>query len=89
MARRRYSDGMRLAWHWVIAVALLGAGVALFIEALTTTHSVWLSLPLLLLSGVFTGPGFITLLALLGLYDLAVEVNGHRLEFRKPPRDTF
>jgi hypothetical protein len=78
---------MRLAWHWVIAVALLAIGVALFIEALTTTHSVWLSLPLLLLSGVFTGPGLITLLALLGLYDLAVEINDHRLEFRRPRRD--
>lgn len=80
---------MRLAWHWLIAVALLAVGVALFIEALTTTHSVWLSLPLLLLSGVFTGPGLIALLALLGLYNLAVELNGHRLEFRKPPREQF
>jgi hypothetical protein len=80
---------MRLAWHWVIAIALLAIGVALFYEALTTTHSVWLSLPLLLLSGVFTGPGLITLLALLGLYDLAIEVNGHRLEFKKPPRRAF
>jgi hypothetical protein len=80
---------MRLAWHWVIAVALLLVGAALFIEALTTTHSVWLSLPLLLLSGVFTGPALITLLALLGLYDLAVEVNGHRLEFRKPRRAEY
>lgn len=80
---------MRLAWHWVIAVALLAIGVALFIEALTTTHSVWLSLPLLLLSGVFTGPGVIALLALLGLYDLAVEINHHRLEFRKRPRDAI
>ena len=75
---------MRLAWHWLLAIALLSIGAALFFEALTTTHSVWLSLPLLLLSGVFTGPGLITLLALLGLYDLAVELNGHRLEFRKP-----
>jgi len=80
---------MRLAWHWVIAVLLLAVGIALFIEALTTTHSVWLSLPLLLLSGVFTGPGFIALLALLGLYDLAVEINSHRLEFRKPRRDAL
>jgi hypothetical protein len=80
---------MRLAWHWVITVALLAIGFALFIEALTTTHSVWLSLPLLLLSGVFTGPGFITLLALLGLYDLAVEINDHRLEFRKRRRDAI
>ena len=78
---------MRLAWHWLIVVLLLAVGVVLFIEALTTTHSVWLSLPLLLLSGVFTGPGLIALLALVGLYDLAVEVNDHRLEFRKPRRD--
>ncbi|HEX9490059.1 MAG TPA: hypothetical protein VF930_07225 [Stellaceae bacterium] len=77
---------MRLAWHWVLAIALLCIGVALFVEALTTTHSVWLSLPLLLLSGLFTGPGLIALLALLGLYDLALEFNGHRLEFKKPPR---
>jgi len=75
---------MRLAWHWFITVVLLLAGIVLFYEALTTTHSVWLSLPMLLLSGVFTGPALITLLALLGLYDLAVEINGHRLEFHKP-----
>ena len=80
---------MRLAWHWLIVVLLLAVGVVLFIEALTTTHSVWLSLPLLLLSGVFTGPGLIALLALVGLYDLAVEVNDHRLEFRKPRRDAL
>jgi hypothetical protein len=78
---------MRLAWHWVLTVAMLCIGAALFIEALTTTHSVWLSLPLLLLSGVFTGPGLITLLALLGLYDLAIELNDHRLEFKKPRRE--
>lgn len=80
---------MRLVWHWLIVVLLLAVGVVLFIEALTTTHSVWLSLPLLLLSGVFTGPGLIALLALVGLYDLAVEVNDHRLEFRKPRRDAL
>jgi len=80
---------MRLAWHWVIAVLLLAVGIALFIEALTTTHSVWLSLPLLLLSGVFTGPGVIAMLALFGLYDLAVEINDHRLEFRKRRRDAI
>jgi hypothetical protein len=41
---------------WVIAILLLVAGIAIFIEALTTTNSVWLSIPLLALSGVFTGP---------------------------------
>ena len=77
---------MRIA-AWVIAVVLLVAGVALFVEALTTTHSVWLSIPLLLLSGVFTGPAVIALLALFGLYDLAIELNGHRIEFRRRPAD--
>ena len=41
---------------WVVAILLLVAGIAIFIEALTTTNSVWLSIPLLALSGVFTGP---------------------------------
>jgi putative exporter of polyketide antibiotics len=77
---------MRIA-AWVIAVGLLVAGVAIFLEALTTTHSVWLSIPLLLLSGVFTGPAVIALLALFGLYDLAIELNGHRLEFRRRAAD--
>jgi hypothetical protein len=77
---------MRIA-AWVIAVVLLVAGVALFVEALTTTHSVCLSIPLLLLSGVFTGPAVIALLALFGLYDLAIELNGHRIEFRRRPAD--
>ena len=77
---------MRIA-AWAIAVVLLVAGVALFVEALTTTHSVWLSIPLLLLSGVFTGPAVIALLALFGLYDLAIELNGHRIEFRRRPAD--
>jgi hypothetical protein len=77
---------MRIA-AWVIAVVLLVAGVAIFLEALTTTHSVWLSIPLLLLSGVFTGPAVIALLALYGLYDLAIELNGHRLEFRRRTAD--
>ena len=77
---------MRIA-AWVIAVVLLVAGVALFVEALTTTHSVWLIIPLLLLSGVFTGPAVIALLALFGLYDLAIELNGHRIEFRRRPAD--
>ena len=73
---------MRIA-AWVIAVVLLVAGVAIFVEALTTTHSVWLIIPLLLLSGVFTGPAVIALLALFGLYDLAIELNGRRIEFRR------
>jgi hypothetical protein len=41
---------------WVVAILLLVAGLALFIEALTTTNSVWLSIPLLALSG---GPAII------------------------------
>jgi uncharacterized membrane protein YphA (DoxX/SURF4 family) len=41
---------------WVVAVLLLVAGIAIFIEALTTTNSVWLSIPLLALSGVFNRP---------------------------------
>ena len=73
---------MRIA-AWVIVIVLLVGGIAIFLEALTTTHSVWLSIPLLLLSGVFTGPAVIALLALCGLYDLAIELNGHRLEFRR------
>jgi hypothetical protein len=52
----------------VVAILLLVAGIALFIEALTTTHSVWLCIPLLALSGVFTGPAIIALLALVDLY---------------------
>ena len=72
---------------WIVTVVLLVSGVAIFLEALTTTHSVWLSIPLLLLSGVFTGPGVIAFLALCGLYDLAIELNGHRLEFRRRATD--
>jgi putative exporter of polyketide antibiotics len=68
---------------WVVAILLLVAGIAIFFEALTTTHSVWLSLPLLMLSGLFTGPAMLALLAMFGLYDLAIEVNGHRMVFRK------
>jgi hypothetical protein len=68
---------------WVIAILLLVAGIAIFIEALTTTNSVWLSLPLLMLSGLFTGPAILALLAMFGLYNLAIEVNGHRMVFRK------
>jgi hypothetical protein len=67
----------------VVAILLLVAGIAVFIEALTTTNSVWVSIPLLALSGVFTRPAIIALLALLGCYDLAIEGNGHRVEFRK------
>jgi hypothetical protein len=77
---------MRIA-AWVITVVLFVGGIAIFLEALTTTHSVWLSIPLLLLSGVFTGPAVIALFALLGLYDLAIELNGHRLEFRRRAAD--
>jgi hypothetical protein len=77
---------MRIA-GWVIAVVLLVAGVAIFIEALTTTHTVWLSIPLLLLSGLFIGQAVIALLALCGLYNLSVEFNGHRLEFRRRTAD--
>lgn len=77
---------MRIA-AWVITIVLLVGGVAIFLEALTTTQSVWLSIPLLLLSGVFTGPAAVALLALCGLYDLAVELNGHRLEFRRTAAD--
>jgi hypothetical protein len=50
---------MRIA-AWVITVVLLVAGVVILVEALTTTYGVWVSIPLLLLSGVFTGPGVIT-----------------------------
>jgi hypothetical protein len=77
---------MRIA-AWVITVPLLVAGVAIFVEALTSSHSVWLSVPLLLLSGAFTGPAVIALLALCGLYDLAIELNGHRIEFRRRAAD--
>lgn len=77
---------MRIA-AWIIALLLLVAGIALCIDALTTTHSVWLSIPMLLLAGALLGPGVIALAALLGLYDLVIEVNHHRLEFRKPEID--
>ena len=77
---------MRIA-AWVITVVLLVAGVAIFVEAFMTPHGVLLSIPLLLLSGVFTGPGVIALLALCGVYDLAIELNGHRLEFRRRNAD--
>ena len=72
---------MRIA-AWAVVIVLLVGGIAIFLEALTTTHSVWLGIPLLLLSGLFTGSAVIALLGLFDLYDLAVELNGHRLEFR-------
>jgi hypothetical protein len=75
---------MKMAW--AVAIVLLIIGFLIFFEALTT-RGLWLSIPLLLLSGVFTGPGIIALLALLGLYDLAIEINGRRLEFRKLGED--
>ncbi|HXZ00113.1 MAG TPA: hypothetical protein VEI03_08940 [Stellaceae bacterium] len=74
---------MRIA-AWAIALLLLVAGFALCVDALTTTHSVWLSIPMLLLAGALLGPGAIALVALLGLFDLVIEVDGHRLEFHKP-----
>jgi hypothetical protein len=42
---------------------------------------------LLLLSVVFTGPAVIALSALVGFYDLAIELNRHRLEFRRRAAD--
>ncbi len=72
---------MKLAW--TVAILLLALGVAIFIEALVSTRGVAFSLLLLFLSGLFTGPALLALLGLVGLYDLAVEINGHRLEFRK------
>jgi hypothetical protein len=74
---------MRIA-AWVITFLLFVAGIACAVDALTTAHSVWLSIPMLVLSGVLFGPGLILLAALLGLYQFAVEVNGHRLEVRRP-----
>lgn len=68
---------------WLITVLLFIAGIACAVDALTTTHSIWLSIPLLILSGALIGPGIVMLLALLGLYDLAIEVNGHRMDFRR------
>jgi hypothetical protein len=77
---------MRIA-AWIITVLLIIAGLACAVDALTTTHSVWVSIPMLLLSGALLGPALLMLLGLLGLYDLAIEVDGHRLEFRRPARD--
>jgi hypothetical protein len=72
---------------WVVAILLLVAGIAIFIEALTTATSVQLSIPPLALSGRVHRPTSIALLALFGLCDLAVELNGHRIELRKPDID--
>jgi hypothetical protein len=77
---------MRIA-AWVLAILLLLLGIVAAADALTTTHSVWLSIPLLIFSGALIGPAALMLPALLGLYDLALEVNGHRLEFRKRQPD--
>lgn len=68
---------------WIIATILLVIGLIIFIEALTGIRSIWISIPVLLVSGVFTGPALLAFTALLGLYDLAIEINGHRFEFRK------
>lgn len=68
---------------WIIAILLLVASAATLIDALTTAHSIWLSIPMLVLSGVFLGPAIVLLLALLGLFDLAVEIDGHRFEVRR------
>jgi hypothetical protein len=76
---------MRIA-AWIITFLLFAGGISLAVDALTTTHSVWLSIPMLLLSGALLGPAVIALLGVLGFYDLVIEVNGHRLEFRKPAR---
>lgn len=69
---------------WILALVLLAGSVACFVEAFTTTRSVWLSIPMLVFSGVLIGPAIVMLLALAGLYDFALEVNGHRMEFRRP-----
>jgi hypothetical protein len=72
---------------WIIAILLLVASAATLIDALTTAHSIWLSIPMLVLSGVFLGPAIVVLLALLGLFDLAVEIDGHRFEVRRRDED--
>jgi hypothetical protein len=69
---------------WLLTILLFVAGIACTIDALTTTHSVWLSIPLLVLSGALFGPAIFMLAGLLGLYDFAIEVNRHRLEWRRP-----
>lgn len=68
---------------WILTVLLFVAGIACIVEALITTHSIWLSIPLLVLSGALIGPALIMLAGLLGLYAFAIEVNGHRMEWRQ------
>ena len=79
---------MRLIIAWIIALVLLAGGVACIVEALTTSHSVWLSIPLLVFSGALIGPAIVMLLALAGSYVFVLEVNGHRLEFRRKGNGT-
>jgi len=74
---------MRLVLTWIVALALLAGGIACIVEALTTTHSIWLSIPLLVFSGALIGPAIVMLLALAGFYVFALEVGGHRMEFRR------
>lgn len=52
---------------WIITVLLMITAIACAFDALTTTHSVWVSIPMLLFSGALLGPAFFMLLALLGL----------------------
>ena len=68
---------------WLVAILFLLLGIIGAADALTSSRSVWLSIPLLIFSGALIGPAILMLLALLGLYDFALEVNGHRLEFRR------
>jgi len=74
---------MRLVLTWIVALALLAGGIACIVEALTTTHSIWLSIPLLVFSGALIGPAIVMLLALAGFYVFALEVDDHRMEFRR------
>lgn len=74
---------MRIVAAWIVAIVLLAGGIACIVEALTTTHSVWLSIPMLVFAGVLLGPAVIMLLALGGLFEFALELNGHRMEFRR------
>jgi hypothetical protein len=50
------------------------AGMACAVDALTTAYSVWLSFRILILLGATVWPAIPMLLALLGLYDFAVDV---------------
>ena len=68
---------------WVVVVLLFILGIADFVDALTTTHSVWLSIPMLMLSGALLAPAVIGSAALLGLFEFVLEINGHRLVFRR------